>query len=217
MSVIYKMLEINKLVFDDAKRRLSSSRDVQGSPEETYINRFVISRAVKNELGEVVRLLKEAGAVSSKDVTSKRPRAIEEEIWEELSAASTEVELSPSGLLRACLWRTAHVAGGSQGENVDVLHSVLTCLADHLQRATYGAVARVVGSQPRTLMYGRPRSPRNSWVVSKATGEPTGYRDDEIDPQLKSSPVVLDDPNRLREWLSGRMDAESFELLHAIP
>jgi hypothetical protein len=218
MAVIYKMLSVNKNVLEDAKKGLSSPANEPESPEKRDINRVVIARAVESELGEVVRLLKEAGAVSQKEGTSKMPRAIEDSIWEKLLEASTEVELSPSGLLRACLWRTAYAGRESRGEDVDVLDALIACLASHQQRATYGAVAPLVGSQPRGLMYGRPRSPLNSWVVSKATGRPTGYRDEEIDPPLlKSSTVLLDDPKRLRQWLSERMDPGSFVLLHTIP
>jgi hypothetical protein len=218
VAVLYKMVEINKHVLEDAKKRQSSSPVEPGSPEKKDINRVVISRAVENELGEVVRLLKEAGAVTLKEGASKIPRAIDDVIWEKLSEASNEVELSPSGLLRACLWRAAHSEGESRGKDIDILDVVLACLASHRQRATYAAVAPLVGSQPRGLMYGRPRSPLNSWVVSKATGKPTGYGDDEIDPQqLKSNPVVFDDPKILRQWLSERMDPKSFALLQTIP
>jgi len=218
MAVIYKMLGINKNVLEDAKKRLSSPANEPGSPETRDINRVVMSRAVESELDEVVRLLKEAGAVPLKEGASKMPRAIEDGIWEKLFEASTEVELSPSGLLRACLWRTAYGERESRSKDVDVLDALIACLASHHQRATYGAVAPLVGSQPRGVMYGRPRSPLNCWVVSKATGKPTGFRDDEIDPQQsKSSPVVYDDPERLRQWLSERMDPKSFALLRTIP
>jgi hypothetical protein len=218
MAVLYKMLEINKNVLDDVKCRLGSRSSESGMPETRDINRIIMGRAVENELEEVVRLLKEAGAVPLKEGTSKMPRAIEDDVWEKLSEASTQVELSPSGLLRACLWRAAYAKRESRSEDVNVLDALLTCLASHQQRATYGAVAPLVGSQPRGLMYGRPRSPLNSWVVSKATGKPTGYRDDEIDPQQsKSNPVVFDDPKSLRQWLSERMDPKSLALLRTIP
>ena len=146
------------------------------------------------------------------------PRAIEDDVWEKLSQASAVVQLSPSGLLRACLWRAAYAERESQGEDVNVLDTLLACLASHQQRATYGAVALLVGSQPRGLMYGRPRSPLNSWVVSKATGKPTGYRDGEIDPrQATSSSRVFDDPKELRQWLSERLEPDVFALLRDMP
>jgi len=44
------------------------------------------------------------------------------------------------------------------------LEDVLDVLDDDRQRATYGAVASVVGERPQSLMDDRPRCHRDSWV-----------------------------------------------------
>lgn len=79
--------------------------------------------------------------------------------------------------------------------------SILDSLAGQQQRATYGAVAGVLNSAPRALMAGRPRDPRHSWIVSRRTGEPTGYGPDQIDPALTTRPEVLRTPDALLSWL----------------
>lgn len=79
--------------------------------------------------------------------------------------------------------------------------SILDSLAGQQQRATYGAVAGVLNSAPRTLMSGRPRDPRHSWIVSRRTGEPTGYAPDQMDPALATRLEVLKSPEALRTWL----------------
>lgn len=79
--------------------------------------------------------------------------------------------------------------------------SILDSLAGQQQRATYGAVAGVLNSAPRTLMSGRPRDPRHSWIVSRRTGEPTGYAPDQMDPALTTRPEVLKSAEALRTWL----------------
>lgn len=82
--------------------------------------------------------------------------------------------------------------------------SILDALAEGRQRATYSAVAALVNGAPRTLMAGRPRDPRHSWVVSVRTGVPTGYASDQLDPELTTNPEVLQTGAALREWL-GRL------------
>ena len=59
-------------------------------------------------------------------------------------------------------------------------------------RATYGAVADVIGGIPQGVgaKLG-PRSPYASWIVNKESGEPSGYMDAEKHPDLYSSPHVL--------------------------
>lgn len=80
--------------------------------------------------------------------------------------------------------------------------SVLDVLERFHQRATYGAVAGVVDSSPRSLMTGRPRDLRHSWVVSRQNGQPTGYPSDQIDPALESRERILGSPDELRGWLA---------------
>jgi hypothetical protein len=79
--------------------------------------------------------------------------------------------------------------------------SILEQLDQFHQRATYGAVAAIVNSSPRSLMTGRDRSPRSSWIVNRGTGEPTGYSIDQTHPSLKERDKILDKPEMLRAWL----------------
>lgn len=79
--------------------------------------------------------------------------------------------------------------------------SIVDALASRQQRATYSAVAGVLETAPRGLMLGRPRDVRHSWIVSKQTGQPTGYAPDQIDPALATRPEVLKSAEALRAWL----------------
>ncbi len=81
------------------------------------------------------------------------------------------------------------------------IDSILDQLDNFHQRATYGAVAGVVDSSPRSLMTGRPRDPRSSWIVSRKDGQPTGYEPEQIHPQLASRDRIIDTPDGLRSWL----------------
>jgi hypothetical protein len=81
------------------------------------------------------------------------------------------------------------------------LDMILEILEENTQRATYGAVAGVVGGIARGVMSPRPRTPRNSWVVSKATSLPTGYLPHEMHPQLFSKSYVITDGDELWSWL----------------
>lgn len=81
------------------------------------------------------------------------------------------------------------------------LDSILDQLNQFHQRATYGAVAAVVNSSPRSLMVGRDRSPESSWVVSRQTGQPTGYADEQKHGALTERERILGSPEELRHWL----------------
>ena len=83
----------------------------------------------------------------------------------------------------------------------DALTALLYRLQDLGQRATYGAVAGVVGGHPRSLMRGRPRDPLHSWVVNAQTGRPTHYRDDEMHAALFANDHVIADAAELRRLL----------------
>ena len=52
---------------------------------------------------------------------------------------------------------------------------IVELLERHKQRATYGAVGNLVNLPAQSVMRGEEKSPRNSFVVSKASGWPTGY------------------------------------------
>ena len=81
------------------------------------------------------------------------------------------------------------------------LDQIVELLDQHGQRATYGAVARLVGHSPRSLLKGRDRGRRYSWIVNRETGLPTGYQEDQIDPRLRESGPVIVSDDELRIWL----------------
>lgn len=83
------------------------------------------------------------------------------------------------------------------------MDEILDALHRGRQRATYGAVAALLGKAPRTLMSGRERDPRHSWIVSRRTGEPTGYEPDQLHPELRANVHVIDGRQELEEWLAG--------------
>ena len=86
----------------------------------------------------------------------------------------------------------------------DRMDEILDTLQQARQRATYGAVAAIVGSSPRTLMAGRERDQRHSWVVSRKNGQPTGYEADQMHPELMCSERVIETREELERWLATR-------------
>lgn len=78
---------------------------------------------------------------------------------------------------------------------------IVALLQKYKQRATYGALGKIVGRHPRSVMQGRPKCARDSWIVSAATGIPTDYGSSQIDPDLESSPSVLETAEELAAWL----------------
>lgn len=68
-------------------------------------------------------------------------------------------------------------ATNSQATGLDLDQARLTDILERLQRhrqaATYGAIAGVLGVNPRRLMAKQHMSFRNSWAVSKTTRRPT--------------------------------------------
>lgn len=88
---------------------------------------------------------------------------------------------------------------------------IVSQLDQHCQRATYGAVAKLLGVLPRGVMNGRPKSPEYSWIVAASgpqRGWPTGYSVEDIHPdclrQIRGSGSVIEDPEHLRRWLEAR-------------
>jgi len=73
-----------------------------------------------------------------------------------------------------------------------VLEEILQFLNDEQIRATYRAVAEVLGVAPRSLgaRLGL-RRPEASWIVSAENSLPTGYSPDEWHPALLSRPDVI--------------------------
>jgi len=81
------------------------------------------------------------------------------------------------------------------------LDEILDALSRNHQRATYGAVAALVDRAPRTLMKGRDRDQRHSWVVNNGNGQPTGYSPEQIHPDLCERAEVLHTKDDLLRWL----------------
>lgn len=82
------------------------------------------------------------------------------------------------------------------------LDLILDALDRHHQRASYGAVAGVLGTAARSVLQGRPKNKRHSWVVNQDTGRPTGYHDFLIHPALEERVEVLSSPEELARWLA---------------
>jgi hypothetical protein len=90
-------------------------------------------------------------------------------------------------------------------EQATAAHTIDTIVdqLDHFrQRATYGAVASVVNRSPRNLMDKRSRGPRDSWVVSRKDGMPTGYAPEQVHPEIKSRETILATGSQLEGWLA---------------
>ena len=59
---------------------------------------------------------------------------------------------------------------------IPTVEQILDFLNTERVRATYGAVAEVLGITPRSVgVQLGSRRPKASWVVNAGTGEPTGY------------------------------------------
>lgn len=82
------------------------------------------------------------------------------------------------------------------------LDHILDALNARHQRATYGAVSALIGAAPRTLMSGRDRDARHSWVVSRKTGQPTGYEAEQIHAELQATALVIESREALEQWLA---------------
>jgi hypothetical protein len=81
------------------------------------------------------------------------------------------------------------------------LDQVLDLLSKHHQWTTYGAVADLVGGHARSILQGRDRNRRHSWVVNQNTGMPTGYPTRRIHPAIAERPEILGTAAALEDWL----------------
>ena len=91
-----------------------------------------------------------------------------------------------------CNRRTAAPRRGSLTASV-TLEEILQFLSHAKVRATYGAVAEVLGLSPRSMderRFGSHR-PEASWIVSAENGLPTGYSPDEWHPDLLSRSEII--------------------------
>jgi hypothetical protein len=81
------------------------------------------------------------------------------------------------------------------------LDTIISTLDTNRQRATYGAVAAVLETTPRSLMKGRAREQSASWIVASGNGLPTGYGEAEMHPELTANQHVIRTGDELRQWL----------------
>jgi hypothetical protein len=87
--------------------------------------------------------------------------------------------------------------GGSRRRSSPVfadanLDEIIRFLNDQRIRATYGAVAGVLGVVPRSLSaHLGARRPEVSWIVNAETGLPTDYNRQEIHPDLFSKAEII--------------------------
>jgi len=84
------------------------------------------------------------------------------------------------------------------------LDGIIDALNAGQLRATYGAVAGVLGVIAIGVMGDRDNCHRNSWIVATDNGLPTGYLEDEMHPNLTRLPIVLATPKRLQRFLDGQ-------------
>jgi hypothetical protein len=84
------------------------------------------------------------------------------------------------------------------GKDAATLDEILAFLNHEQVRATYGAVAEVLGVIPRFLgtRLGT-RRPEASWIVSAADGLPTDYSQVETHPNLFRRNEIIDSGSRL--------------------
>lgn len=83
------------------------------------------------------------------------------------------------------------------------VHEIVAKLSHYRQRATYEAVGGLrSASAPmvRAWFAGR-EAPDNSFIVKKATGEPSDYPPSRIHPALGARPGILTTPDDLLAWL----------------
>ena len=85
--------------------------------------------------------------------------------------------------------------------NMKTREEIIERLAKHRQRATYGALAGLIDRHAIGVMNGLSKDKRNSWIVAKNNGLPTGYNTEEIDSRLASSSNVIDSSDELAAWL----------------
>jgi hypothetical protein len=82
------------------------------------------------------------------------------------------------------------------------LETIVDRLNEFHQRATYGAVAALVGSTPRNVVQGVKRARRYSWIVNQQDGEPSGYHELLKHPALHERDTILSTSEQLAAWLA---------------
>ena len=102
--------------------------------------------------------------------------------------------------------RTAYRISKNREHERNSLEGIVDQLTAGQLRATYKAVADLLGTNERSPMGRRPRNPRYSWVVASLDGRPTGYTPSQIAPACyqqicSGSKPVIKAPDELRRWL----------------
>ena len=98
------------------------------------------------------------------------------------------------------------------------LGEVIHFLNGHRIRATYGAVAELLGVLPISMgaRIG-PHTREASWIVSGETGFPTGYAPDEIHPDVLPSTPLIRSGTDLASEMAQVADSTSRQLLPEMP
>ena len=86
------------------------------------------------------------------------------------------------------------------------LDHIVELLDRQKQRATYGAVAGLLGKAPRSLMTGRPKDHAHSWIVNQKSGTPSGFPAGEVHPALHARSRILQTPEELGAWLASESE-----------
>lgn len=87
-------------------------------------------------------------------------------------------------------------------ESSVTLKDILRYLNDHTVRASYSAVAEILGVTVWSLVYKLDKcQPEMSWLVSDKNGLPTGYKTTNYHPRLFEKRVVLSSASVLKQNL----------------
>lgn len=89
---------------------------------------------------------------------------------------------------------SARIAGAARtaGSPPFDVNDILAFLNDRKIRATYGAVAALVGVNMQSLAAQlQDRRTEASWVVNASSGLPTGYGVDQMHPALLDNPEII--------------------------
>ena len=81
------------------------------------------------------------------------------------------------------------------------IDAIVDALDQHHHRATYGAVAELLGRPSRSLMSECPKNRRCPWVVSQKHGMPSGYSSFQRHPSFMENEDILSTRGELVEWL----------------
>lgn len=130
-----------------------------------------------------------------------------------MAMAKSFSDMTPAERIRDRIAKNRRIEESLTSGNAGLsLDGIVHQLDARKQRATYKAVAELVGVPPRGLMAGRPKTPRFSWVVAATSGSdsrrgfPTGYSVNQIHPDCysqicKGEDNIIDSADVLRGWL----------------